>query len=101
MAVAEQLKTMEARRSPAGSEADRRLGRSVLIGLAVLGVIALVAPFLTSLNEVRETQRLLRARIAREALVYAEALSLHFGTLEHELERLPTPPRGDTECRTH
>jgi len=95
MAVAEQLKTMEARRSPAGSEADRRLGRSVLIGLAVLGVIALVAPFLTYLNEVRETQRLLRARIAREALVYAEALSLHFGTLEHELERLASRPQVD------
>ena len=95
MAVAEQLKTMEARRSPAGSEADRRLGRSVLIGLAVLGVIALVTPFLTYLNEVRETQRLLRARIAREALVYAEALSLHFGTLEHELERLASRPQVD------
>jgi signal transduction histidine kinase len=95
MAVVEQLKTMEARRSPAGSEADRRLGRSVLIGLAVLGVIALVAPFLTYLNEVRETQRLLRARIAREALVYAEALSLHFGTLEHELERLASRPQVD------
>ena len=95
MAVAEQLKTMEARRSPAGSEADRRLGRSVLIGLAVLGVIALVTPFLTYLNEVRETQRLLRARVAREALVYAEALALHFGTLEHELERLASRPQVD------
>jgi signal transduction histidine kinase len=95
MAVAEQLKSVDPRRSPAGSEADRRLGRSVLIGLAVLGVIAIVAPFLTYLNEVRETQRLLRARIGREALVYAEALALHFGTLEHELERLASRPQVD------
>jgi signal transduction histidine kinase len=95
MAVAQQLTSADSRRSPAGSEADRRLGRSVLIGLAVLGVIALVTPFLTYLNEVRETQRLLRARIGREALVYAEALALHFGTLEHELERLASRPQVD------
>ncbi len=95
MAVAEHVNTADPRRSPAGSEADRRLGRSVLIGLAVLGVIALVGPFLTYLNEVRETQRLLRARVAREALVYAEALALHFGTLEHELERLASRPQVD------
>ena len=44
MAVAQHVTSAEPRRSPAGSEADRRLGRSVLIGLAVLGVIALVAP---------------------------------------------------------
>lgn len=93
--MAEHLTTTDPRRSPAGSEADRRLGRSVLIGLAVLGVIALVAPFLTYLNEVRETQRLLRTRVAREALVYAEALALHFGTLEHELERLASRPQVD------
>jgi signal transduction histidine kinase len=95
MAVAQELTSADSRRSPAGSEADRRLGRSVLIGLAVLGVIALVTPFLTYLNEVRETQRLLRARIGREALVYAEALALHFGTLEHELERLASRPQVD------
>ncbi|HZJ55573.1 MAG TPA: sensor histidine kinase [Myxococcaceae bacterium] len=83
-------------RPPAtGSEAEQRLGRSVLIGLAVLGVIALVGPFLTYLNEVRETQRLLRTRVAREAAVYAEALALHFGTLEHELERLASRPQVD------
>ena len=93
--MAEHLTAADLRRSPAGSEADRRLGRSVLIGLAVLGVIALVAPFLTYLNEVRETQLLLRARVAREALVYAEALALHFGTLEHELERLASRPQVD------
>ncbi len=95
MAVAQHATSADPRRSPAGSEADRRLGRSVLIGLAVLGVIALVTPFLTYLNEVRETQRLLRARVAREALVYAEALALHFGTLEHELERLASRPQVD------
>ncbi|HUM13947.1 MAG TPA: sensor histidine kinase [Myxococcaceae bacterium] len=82
-------------RSPAGSEADQRLGRSVLIGLVVVGIIALVGPLLTYLNEVRETQRLLRARVAREASVYAEALALHFGTLEHEMERLASRPQVD------
>jgi len=89
------VKFGDARRSAAGSEADRRLGRSVLIGLAVLGVIALVGPLLTYLNEVRETQRLLRSRVSREAAVYAEALALHFGTLEHELERLASRPQVD------
>src|SRR5215472_2052143 len=95
MAVAEHVTASEFRRSPAGSEADRRLGRSVLIGLAALGIIALIGPFLTYLNEVRETQRLLRSRVAREASVYAEALALHFGTLEHELERLASRPQVD------
>ena len=95
MAGPEQLKDGDPGRSAAGSEADRRLGRSVLIGLAVLGVIALLGPFLTYLNEVRETQRLLRARVAREAAVYAEALALHFGGLEHELERLASRPQVD------
>ena len=95
MAVTQHVTSADPRRSAAGSEADRRLGRSVLIGLAVLGVIALVTPFLIYLNEVRETQRLLRARVAREALVYAEALALHFGTLEHELERLASRPQVD------
>jgi len=95
MAVADHVTASEFRRSPAGSEADRRLGRSVLIGLAALGIIALIGPFLTYLNEVRETQRLLRSRVAREASVYAEALALHFGTLEHELERLASRPQVD------
>ena len=95
MAWADHVTASEFRRSPAGSEADRRLGRSVLIGLAVLGIIALIGPFLTYLNEVRETQRLLRSRVAREASVYAEALALHFGTLEHELERLASRPQVD------
>ena len=95
MAVAEHVRRPEPGRSAAGSEADRRLGRSVLIGLALLGVIALVGPFLTYLNEVRETQRLLRSRVAREASVYAEALAIHFGTLEHELERLASRPQVD------
>ncbi|MGZ3446438.1 MAG: histidine kinase dimerization/phospho-acceptor domain-containing protein, partial [Myxococcaceae bacterium] len=89
------MKSSEPRRSLAGSEADRRLGRSVLIGLVVVGGISLLAPFLTYLNEVRETQRLLRVRVAREASVYAEALAFHFGTLEHELERLASRPQVD------
>ncbi|MGZ6028354.1 MAG: sensor histidine kinase [Myxococcaceae bacterium] len=93
--MAEHVKSSEPRRSLAGSEADRRLGRSVLIGLVVVGVISLLAPFLTYLNEVRETQRLLRVRVAREASVYAEALAFHFGTLEHELERLASRPQVD------
>src|SRR5215470_5435255 len=95
MAVAQHVTAPDPRRSPAGSEADSRLGRSVLIGLSVLGVIALVGPFLTYLNEVRETQRLLRSRVAREASVYAEALAMHFGALEHELERLASRPQVD------
>ena len=78
-----------------GSVAEERLGRSVLIGLALLGVIALLGPFLTYLNEVRETQRLLGARVASEAAVYAEALAMHFGILEHELERLASRPQVD------
>jgi len=95
VAVSENVTAAESRRSPAGREADQRLGRSVLVGLVAVGVIALVGPLLTYLNEVRETQRLLRARVAREASVYAEALALHFGTLEHELERLASRPQVD------
>ena len=95
MAVSENLTAREPGRSPTGSEADQRLGRSVLVGLVVVGVIALIGPLLTYLNEVRETQRLLRTRVAREASVYAEALAVHFGTLEHELERLASRPQVD------
>ncbi len=95
MAVSDNLTAAETRRSLAGSEADQRLGRSVLIGLVAVGVIALIGPLLTYLNEVRETQVLLRTRVAREAAVYAEALALHFGTLEHELERLASRPQVD------
>ena len=93
--MSKKVTSSEPRRSSAGSEADRRLGRSVLIGLAVVAVISLLAPFLTYLNEVRETQRLLRVRVAREASVYAEALAFHFGALEHELERLASRPQVD------
>lgn len=93
--MADNVTSSEPRRSLAGSEADRRLGRSVLVGLVVVGVISLLAPLLTYLNEVRETQRLLRVRVAREASVYAEALAFHFGTLEHELERLASRPQVD------
>ena len=95
MAVSDNQTAAERGRSLAGSEADQRLGRSVLVGLVVVGVIALVGPLLTYLNEVRETQRLLRARVAREAYVYAEALAVHFGTLEHEVERLASRPQVD------
>ena len=95
MAVSDKVTASESRRSLAGSAADQRLARSVLIGLAVVAVISLVGPLLTYLNEVRETQHLLRSRVAREASVYAEALGLHFGTLEHELERLASRPQVD------
>jgi len=67
----------------------------VLAGLVAVAVISFVGPLLTYLNEVRETQRLLRVRVSREAAVYAEALALHFGTLEHELERLASRPQVD------
>ena len=82
-------------RSAAGTEADRRLARSVLLGLAAVALISLLAPLLTYLNEVHEAQRLLRNRVAREAAVYAEALALHFGMLEHELERIASRPQVD------
>ena len=95
MAVSDKVTASESRRSVAGSAADRRLARSVLVGLAGVAVISLVGPLLTYLNEVRETQHLLRSRVAREASVYAEALGLHFGTLEHELERLASRPQVD------
>ena len=88
-------------RSAAGTEADRRLARSVLLGLAAVALISLLAPLLTYLNEVNEAQRLLRNRVAREAAVYAEALALHFGMLEHELERIASRPQVDLLDQNH
>ena len=67
----------------------------MLLGLAAVALISLLGPFLTYLNEVNEAQRLLRSRVAREASVYAEALALHFGMLEHELERIASRPQVD------
>jgi signal transduction histidine kinase len=82
-------------RSPAGTAADRRLARSVLLGLAAVALITVLGPLLAFLTEVNEVHRLLRSRVSREANVYAEALSLHFRMLEHELERIASRPQVD------
>jgi signal transduction histidine kinase len=82
-------------RSPAGTAADRRLARSVLLGLAGVAFITLLGPLLAFFTEVNEVHRLLRSRVAREANVYAEALSLHFRMLEHELERIASRSQVD------
>jgi signal transduction histidine kinase len=73
--------------------ADRRLARRVLVALGLLAALALLVPLLGYRTDVAEAKRLLHARVAREAAVYADALDTHVRALVAELERLASRPQ--------
>jgi signal transduction histidine kinase len=72
----------------------------VLIALGVVAALALLAPLLGYRTDVSEARRLLRARVAREAAVYADALDTHVRALVAELERLASRPQVDLRDET-
>src|SRR5215472_486236 len=80
--------------------ADRQLGRSVLLGLVLVGLVGLIGPLVEYRADVAAIRAQFRTRIAREALVYAEALGLHFQLLRAELDRLALRPEVNLQDNT-
>jgi signal transduction histidine kinase len=74
---------------------DQRLARSVLLGLVLLGAVAITGPLISYRSDVAELHRVFSQRMAREALVHATALGNHFQMLQSELERLAARPEID------
>lgn len=68
--------------------AERQFTRSVLAGIALLGLVAVAGPLLSYRSDVHEVRGQFRSRLAREARVYAEALGLHLKLLKSELTRV-------------
>lgn len=75
--------------------ADRRFGRSLLIGLAVLAAIGGVGPLLAYRNDVAIGRHQLQRRVESEAALAAEFLSLHLEVCAAELERVAQRPEID------
>ncbi|EPX60564.1 hypothetical protein D187_002051 [Cystobacter fuscus DSM 2262] len=69
-------------------DAERQFTRSVLAGLCLLGLVAVVGPLLSYRGDVHEMHDQFRSRLEREGRVYAEALGLHIQLLESELSRV-------------
>jgi signal transduction histidine kinase len=80
--------------------ADRQFGRSVLFGLALVGAMGMIGPLVAYRFDVAAIRSQFRARVAREALVHAEALGLHFQLLRAELERLALRPEVNLQDNT-
>lgn len=73
---------------PESFRAERQFTRSVFAGLVLLGLVAVAGPLLSYRSDVHEVRGQFRARTAREARVYAQALSLHLKLLKSELSRV-------------
>jgi signal transduction histidine kinase len=74
------------------AHAQRRGGRSALLGLALVGLVALTSPVLGYLEDVRNAREELLAHLYSTARVQADALSVHLGVLEAELARVSGHP---------
>jgi signal transduction histidine kinase len=83
------------RREGPFAQADHRLSRSVMLGLLVLGAMAIAVPLLSYQSDSREVHALFRARVSREGELYSQALNLYLQTLEAELVRLTHRPEID------
>jgi len=83
------------------ARADRQFGRSVLIGLALVGAAGLIGPVVAYRADVAAIRAQFRTRIAREAQVHAQALGLHFQLLRAELERLALRPEVNLQDNTN
>jgi signal transduction histidine kinase len=80
--------------------ADRQLGRSVLLGLVLVGLAGMIGPLVAYRTDVAALRTQFRTRIATEALVHAEALGLHFALLRAELDRLALRPEVNLQDNT-
>ncbi|MBZ4420059.1 sensor histidine kinase [Myxococcus sp. RHSTA-1-4] len=74
------------------AHAQRRGGRSALLGLGLVGLVALVSPVLGYIEDVRNAREELLAHLSSTARVQADALSVHLGVLEAELARVSGHP---------
>ncbi|WNG54937.1 sensor histidine kinase [Archangium gephyra] len=79
---------MAAPSHPETFRAERQFTRSVFAGLVLLGLVAVAGPLLSYRGDVHEVRGQFRTRTAREARVYAQALSLHLKLLKSELSRV-------------
>lgn len=72
---------------------QRRAGRSAILGLALLGLVALTSPLLAYREELENAREEALAHLSVQAQVQAEALGVHLQLLEAELQRLAQHPK--------
>ncbi|HYH96605.1 sensor histidine kinase [Hyalangium sp.] len=70
-----------------------RAGRSALLGLALLGTVALTSPLLAYREDLQNAREEALDQISIQAQVQAEALGVHLQLLEAELQRLARHPK--------
>lgn len=66
--------------------------RSVLVGLVAVGLLGMVGAVVSYRADVGEARRQVKARVTRQARLYADSLALHFELLRAELQRLADRP---------
>ena len=72
---------------------QQRAGRSALLGLALLGLVALASPLLAYREDLRNAREEVLDHLSAQAQVQAEALGVHLQLLEAELRRLARHPK--------
>ncbi|WP_224240843.1 sensor histidine kinase [Hyalangium gracile] len=72
---------------------QQRAGRSVLVGLVLLGVATVASPLLAYREDLENARAEAIDHLSVQAQVQAEALGFHLGLLEAELHRLATHPK--------
>ena len=72
---------------------QRRAGRSAILGLALLGLVALTSPLLAYREELENAREEALAHLSVQSQVQAEALGAHLQLLEAELQRLAQHPQ--------
>lgn len=87
-------------RTGAFAPLEQRFARQILVGVALLGLMAVAGPLLSYDRDSAEVHRIFHQRVSREAGVYAAALASHFRMLEAELERLAARPEIDFADQT-
>ena len=92
--------TAAPRRTGGFAEADREFARSVLAGLSLVAVIAIVGPLVSYRSDVAEARTQIRDRVDRAAADNADSLWLHLQVLKAELERVAQRPEVDLRDNT-
>lgn len=72
---------------------QRRAGRSAMLGLALLGTVALTSPLLAYREDLQNAREEALDHLSIQAQVQAEALGVHLQLLEAELKRLAQHPK--------
>ncbi len=79
------------------ARAQQRAGRSALVGLVLLGMVALTSPLLAYRTDLRTAREEVLGYLSSQARVQAEALGVHLGLLAEELRRLAEHPHFSPE----